>query len=405
MDNVTHTLIGALIGESAAAIGPKATVHRTQSTRRTLFLAVAIIGSNLPDSDLLYSIGGDKLAYLLEHRGHTHTAIGALLGSAVMLIVCALWGRRSGTPLTSRDWFWLALLAILTPLLHIAMDALNTYGVHPWWPIDNRWFYGDSVFIVEPLFWASAATLVFLFRTYVGKALVVLPLFVALYLAFTTGIVNAGSIAAYAGLVALMLMFGRYTRPTVALATSLAACVVVSIVFAVASRQALARVDAAARPFASWTTLDRVLTPMPMNPLCWDVILVQSRDGRYALRRASASLVSSLRCPTGFESPTTAPLQAVALSDTPFLRWRGEIVDSRERLRSLAGSSCEVAALLRFARAPWFTESDARRIVGDLRYDREPELGFAEIDLTRPPGCPAYLPPWTPPRSDLLTPQ
>jgi inner membrane protein len=404
LDNVTHTLVGALIGESAAAMAPKATNDRTQATRRTLFLAVAIVGSNLPDSDLLYSIGGDKVAYLLEHRGYTHTAIGALLGSALVLILCAWWNRRSGTALSSRDRSLLALLAILTPLLHIAMDALNSYGVHPWWPIDNRWFYGDSVFIVEPLFWASAATLVFLFRTYVGKAFVVLPLIVALYLAFTKSIVNGGSIAVYVVLVALMLAIGRFTRPTVALAASFAACVIVSIAFAVASREALARVDAAAAQFANWTTLDRVLTPLPMNPLCWDVILVQSQDDRYALRRASASLVPSLRCPTGFENPTTAPLEAVALPDTSFLRWHGEVVDSRERLRSLAGNSCEVAALLRFARAPWFSESDTRRVIGDLRYDREPELGFAELDLTRPPRCPAYVPPWTPPRSDLLGP-
>ena len=32
-------------------------------------------------------------------------------------------------------------------LLHLGMDFLNSYGVHPFWPIQNRWVYGDSVFI------------------------------------------------------------------------------------------------------------------------------------------------------------------------------------------------------------------------------------------------------------------
>jgi hypothetical protein len=37
--------------------------------------------------------------------------------------------------------------------LHLAMDYTNSYGLHPWYPFNARWFYGDMVFIVEPLFW------------------------------------------------------------------------------------------------------------------------------------------------------------------------------------------------------------------------------------------------------------
>jgi inner membrane protein len=33
------------------------------------------------------------------------------------------------------------------------MDSLNVYGVHPLWPFDPNWYYGDLVFIVEPVFW------------------------------------------------------------------------------------------------------------------------------------------------------------------------------------------------------------------------------------------------------------
>ena len=125
-----------------------------------------VVGSNLPDLDVLYSFGsGDKLAYLLEHRGHTHTVVGALFAAVAMLVVCALALRMKRISLSRRDRTVLVALALLAPLLHIAMDSLNTYGVHPWWPIDNRWYYGDAVFIVEPLFWASAASLAFLLRS------------------------------------------------------------------------------------------------------------------------------------------------------------------------------------------------------------------------------------------------
>ena len=174
MDNVTHTLIGALIGEGASRLAPPAASERLAAVRRTLFLLVMIVGSNLPDSDLIYSLGDDdKLPYLLEHRGHTHTVLGAIAGSAVMVAACAWWQRWRRARLSARDWVWLSALALAAPLLHIAMDALNTYGVHPWWPVDNRWFYGDSVFIVEPLFWASAASLAFLFRSLVARGIVV----------------------------------------------------------------------------------------------------------------------------------------------------------------------------------------------------------------------------------------
>ena len=45
MDNVTHTLIGALIGEGAARMAPPAASERAAALRRTLFLGVMIVGS------------------------------------------------------------------------------------------------------------------------------------------------------------------------------------------------------------------------------------------------------------------------------------------------------------------------------------------------------------------------
>jgi hypothetical protein len=41
-------------------------------------------------------------------------------------------------------------------------------------------------------------------------------------------------------------------------------------------------------------------------------------------------------------------------------------------------------------------------VLGDLRYDREEELGFAEIAITDHPTCPSFVPKWVEPRHDLL---
>jgi hypothetical protein len=58
---------------------------------------------------------------------------------------------------------------------------------------------------------------------------------------------------------------------------------------------------------------------------------------------------------------------------------------------------------MRFIRVPWMASIGNATVLGDLRYDREQALGFAEIELYDPPvACPRWVPPWRPPRADLL---
>jgi inner membrane protein len=65
--------------------------------------------------------------------------------------------------------------------------------------------------------------------------------------------------------------------------------------------------------------------------------------------------------------------------------------------------NCEASELMQFARAPFATEWKDRMVLGDLRFDRQPELGFAEIELSSPPPrqCRFHVP-WIPPRLSLL---
>jgi inner membrane protein len=78
-------------------------------------------------------------------------------------------------------------------------------------------------------------------------------------------------------------------------------------------------------------------------------------------------------------------------------------------LQDLVDRKCEAAAFMQFARAPWAaaadetTQSDDDWLLGDLRFDREASLTFAEFRLM--PGadrCPRHVPPWLPPRGDQL---
>ena len=138
MDNLTHTLIGVLLGDTAARSAPTTQEGLPTNTRRSLFIWVMAIGSNLPDVDFIYSlVSGNKLDYLSQHRGYTHTLVGALLAALLILIVCEFWLRHKHLVPARADRMRLIALALIAPLLHLAMDATNSYGVHPFWPFYN----------------------------------------------------------------------------------------------------------------------------------------------------------------------------------------------------------------------------------------------------------------------------
>ncbi len=61
-------------------------------------------------------------------------------------------------------------MALAGRLSHLALDYTNSYGVHPFWPIENSWYNGDAVFIVEPWVWiAGLAPLLLLARRMTGR--------------------------------------------------------------------------------------------------------------------------------------------------------------------------------------------------------------------------------------------
>lgn len=409
MDNLTHTLIGALVGEAVARVLPRGQNDLPELTRRNLCVTLAAVGSNLPDADLLYSFFGGKVNYLLHHRGHTHTVLIALLLGAAVFAFTRWWLRRRNLQASSADHKLLVGVLLLTPLLHIAMDFGNNYGVHPFWPLDNRWFYGDSIFIIEPLFWAACAPLAFIFRTRPARFIVWSLMVIAIGLVWFIGMVPRPIAAIYSLLVVAMLLIGWRAQPRVALTLGVTLWLGTTLMFVLAAQSAKSRIEAiAAEQFANSELLDRVVTPMPSNPFCWEIMLVQKEADSVVLRRAmfarTPALFAADQCLTrSLDLPVTAPLAKVPRASTPELKWYGQISSPLKQLRTLASTNCEAAAALRFIRAPWLVRVKNELVLGDLRYDRERERGFAEIEITEQPSCPAFVPQWTQPRHDLLT--
>jgi len=414
MDNVTHTIAGLIAAEALLAARDSARLARVASFGRVAWVTSAL-ANNLPDADLVYTlVDRTPLGYLLHHRGHTHTlALGLPLG-LLALGVPWLWARRGKHVLGREGWGLLIALALIGPFVHLTLDSSNNYGVHPFWPVWNGWLYGDTLFIIEPLFWVCGLALLLpSMRSRIARGVWAVPLlgilgvcwavpFVPWPLALGLTLLAAGLLAAGGG---------RSPHWRMAVAVGLSLATVAS--FAVSSSRARTQLLESARAqLPDWTLHDAVLTPLPSNPACWEAVAVMSRgEAQYALRRAQVAPWSSLlpvgRCPDfSLARPTTLPLQALSLRSDA-VAWRSEHVTPLPRMREVFQEHCVAHAFLRFARAPFLLERglpvEADLLVGDLRYDGEAGLGFAELPLREPPGgCPARVPPWVPPRAALL---
>ena len=355
MDPLTHTLVGASL--TATRLGKK--------TR--LATPALVIGANLPDIDVLaYFRGGDFA--LGFRRGWTHGALALVVLPALLAGLLMLWGRwrhggRDSPPLSPG---WLLGLCYLACLTHPFLDWLNNYGLRWWMPFRDTWYYGDSVFIMDPYLWLilglgwvigrrpakisgiTAALMAGLVIWLVGsRAPAYLPIvasvFGVLLLAFlwrprtrwlsahraaTTGLILGGT---YIG---IMISLHAFTVPRVG---------------AELQHRGLA-------PYA-----ELMAGPTPANPLAWDIVVAADgvyRWGRYDWRHRSL-VMSQAELPAARSSP-----------------YWNEI--------SASGQS---AGFLRWTRFPWF-ETDPANLhtsiyLMDARYTRSRTGGFGatKIDL------------------------
>ncbi|MBK7581998.1 MAG: metal-dependent hydrolase [Myxococcales bacterium] len=409
MDNLTHILAGLLAAELVTQVRARRAEPREAWVSAAYFTSA--LANNLPDFDFAYvGLTGHKLGYLLHHRGHTHTLLlGVPLGVLALALVF-VWSRRRGHGFLPADFRWLALLAFAGPALHIFMDFTNSYGVHPFWPFDNRWVFGDRVFIVEPLFWAVGLPSIFCaVQARVGKTLLALWLSATVVLPVATRMVPLVLCGLVLALVVGGLVVSWRASPARRSVYAVMGSGLVLLLFGLGKPLAEARIRAAvAAAFPDDRLHDVVLTSNPANPACWLFATAQTtRTGDYAVRRGRVSLAPGLLAAESCalsSGQTTVPLRAIQTSSTSSVYFEREFVAPIHELVALTKERCEVSAFLRFARLPYWVERPGTGlVVGDVRFDREPGLGFAEFVVSQPGAdCPKFLPPWTPPRQDVL---
>lgn len=421
MDNVTHSLVGLGIAKIAVAIKnrPGAAAIPVQG-RKDAFLCglVGIVASNLPDLDLAFSgLTDGKLGYLLHHRGHTHTLLGLLPLVALCVGGVMLANRlsRKDYLTTSSDLFAVIGVTIASLAMHIVMDYGNSYGVHPFWPFSYRWFYGDSLFIVEPWLWTSMAASLFWGGARIwSRTFYALIIVTGIGLAFFSGLVPiVMAVIVMAWCVTLLLVLRQRETLTLGLSTLVSAgaiCMIFGTSHTFGSR--LARQDLILHQPGLKLT-DLIMSPLPANPICWKLIAVGQEKNDFVLQRGTLSLLPGLikngDCP-GRDGEPTAPMKPLRArevrggdepNDLEHVKWNDEFRAPTAKLIDSA-KDCRVRALLRFVRAPfWKTNQKGATIIGDLRFDRDPGLGFTEISFEKLGSsdivCPKLVPPWQPP--------
>lgn len=393
----------------AAVATPLRAALPDRAFRRLVVITLAV-GSNLPDADLLYtSFAGGPLAYVLQHRGYTHTLLGALIGAGLLWLACLIWVRLRHLQATTHEKAWLGAAAVAGVLLHLAMDYTNNYGVHPFWPFYNGWVYGDSVYIVEPLLWLAAAPLMFVLETQLARVLVAVALAAAAIAVVGLGLVATPATMVFVALAAAMLAAGRWLRPAISLTLGIGLWLAVTAVFGIAGRLAGERLDALAMAqFPQGRTLDRVLTPTPADPICWDAWLVQAQPGAEVMRQARISLLPRLigvgECRgVDLGTPRRAVAQVLPVAAAPGIQWRQQLTLPAERIAKLAVTQCRARAFMQFARVPMATAAGADWWLGDLRFGSGRGRGFSQLRLDQPPQPCDFAPvPWLPPRAELL---
>lgn len=136
MDSLTHTLLGAIVGD--ALLGKKI------GKKAMLWGAIA---NNFPDIDVLGNFFTDEITALLVHRGITHSILFTVL---VPFAFGKLFHRIYRNTLVSyREWTYFFFVNFA---LHILIDSATAYGTGWFEPFSSYRVAFNTMFIFDPLF-------------------------------------------------------------------------------------------------------------------------------------------------------------------------------------------------------------------------------------------------------------
>ncbi|WP_028594906.1 metal-dependent hydrolase [Paenibacillus assamensis] len=138
MDTITHTLFGLSL---YAAVDKK---RFTTNEKRALLLTT-VVGSNIPDIDVISQWWDTAGRYQMWHRGITHSVFLVPIWAALLSIVSWLLFRV-------KDWklFAMALLAVF---IHNTSDLFNAWGTGYLEPFSSIRVTFGTIPIIDFMFW------------------------------------------------------------------------------------------------------------------------------------------------------------------------------------------------------------------------------------------------------------
>jgi inner membrane protein len=284
VDPLTHTLVGANL----------ASTRLGETTR--LATAALVIGANLPDVDaILYFTGHDDFA-LGFRRGWTHGVLALVVLPFVQTALLMLYARLRRIAVSPR---WLLLLSAFAILTHPTLDWLNNYGMRWLMPFRGTWFYGDSVYIMDPWLWLILGC-----GWLAGRR--ASPLLIgawAVVMALLAWVVS-GRNTAYLGVVAVVgvLFLAALLWPA---RRSLSTAALILAASYIAARLAIHQ-RTVHEVRGRVAGIERLMAaPHPINPLRWDIVAETGdvyRYGRYTWNDRRLTL-DPLALPVAKDSP------------------------------------------------------------------------------------------------------
>jgi inner membrane protein len=139
MDSLTHTVLGACVGEAIAG--------KKMGKQAMLWGALA---NNIPDVDVLTSLWMTQVDGLLAHRGFTHSILFALLLSPLLAYAFSRGHRNKN--IFFKDWL---LIFASGMFIHILIDALTCYGTGWYEPFSHHRVSMNVLFVADPFYTIS----------------------------------------------------------------------------------------------------------------------------------------------------------------------------------------------------------------------------------------------------------
>ena len=134
-----------------------------------LGMATLIIAANIPDIDAVATLLSG-VQHLAIRRGITHGPLAILILPILLtglMVLFDRWqglrGKRPPARLPIHKG-WLLALAYIGALSHPALDWLNSYGVRLLEPFSSKWYYGDTIFIIDIWLWEGLISSIWISR-------------------------------------------------------------------------------------------------------------------------------------------------------------------------------------------------------------------------------------------------